>query len=99
MILDAGPVSVGIESTVLDMTAEPPLLLRPGGLSREALEDFLGEALNRPEAPSARSPGTRYRHYAPFVPVRIWEASPGVVPSRDSGRSRPERLQIGRAHV
>ena len=85
MILDAGPVSVGIESTVLDMTAEPPLLLRPGGLSREVLEDFLGVGLGCPEVPSARSPGTRYRHYAPFVPVRIWEGGPlpeGVDPGR-----------------
>lgn len=86
MILDAGPVSVGIESTVLDMTAEPPLLLRPGGLSREALEDFLGVALSRPEVPSARSPGTRYRHYAPFVPVRIWEEGAPLPEGVDPGR-------------
>lgn len=73
MILDAGPVSVGIESTVLDMTADPPLLLRPGGLPREVLEEFLGEALAFPDRPSARSPGTRYRHYAPLIPVWIWD--------------------------
>ncbi len=85
-ILDAGPVSVGIESTVLDMTAEPPLLLRPGGLSRELLEDFLGETLACPEAPSARSPGTRYRHYAPLVPVWIW----------DEGGPLPEGMEPGR---
>lgn len=73
MILDAGPVSVGIESTVVDMTADPPLLLRPGGMSREVLEGFLGVALAQPDNVSRRrSPGTRYRHYAPFVPVWIW---------------------------
>lgn len=85
MILDAGPVSVGIESTVLDMTTEPPLLLRPGGLSREVLEDFLGVGLGCPEVPSARSPGTRYRHYAPFVPVWIWEGGP-LPEGADPGR-------------
>lgn len=73
MILDAGPVSVGIESTVVDMTADPPLLLRPGGMSREVLENFLGVALAQPDdVGRRRSPGTRYRHYAPFVPVWIW---------------------------
>lgn len=73
MILDAGPVAVGIESTVLDVTVDPPLLLRPGGIAREVLEEFLGFSLGQPEMPSARSPGTRYRHYAPFVPVWIWD--------------------------
>lgn len=86
MILDAGPVLVGIESTVLDMTADPPSLLRPGGLSRELLEDFLGAPLRCPEVPSARSPGTRYRHYAPLVPLWIW----------DEGGPLPEGLDPGR---
>ena len=55
MILDAGPVTVGIESTVLDVTADPPLLLRPGGIAREVLEDFLG--LPRPRRPPGAPAG------------------------------------------
>ncbi|MBR1672319.1 MAG: threonylcarbamoyl-AMP synthase [Fretibacterium sp.] len=73
MILDSGPVRVGIESTVVDVSAERPLLLRPGGMSREALEGFLGVPLGVPDGQSKRrSPGTRYRHYAPVISVKVW---------------------------
>ena len=73
MILDGGPVSVGIESTVIDVSEELPLLLRPGGMPAEEIEAFLGEPLRRPDGRSSRrSPGTRYRHYAPTIPVRVW---------------------------
>lgn len=73
MILDGGPVSVGIESTVIDVSEEFPLLLRPGGMPAEEIEAFLGEPLRRPDGQSSRrSPGTRYRHYAPTIPVKVW---------------------------
>jgi L-threonylcarbamoyladenylate synthase len=42
MVLDGGATSVGVESTVLDVTREPPMILRPGGVSREALEAVIG---------------------------------------------------------
>ena len=75
LILDGGTVAVGIESTVIDVSTERPLLLRPGGMPVETLEEFLGEPLGRPDSRSKRrSPGTRYRHYAPRIPVRIWRA-------------------------
>lgn len=76
MLLDSGPVQVGLESTVLDLSSEKPTLLRPGGMPKEELEAFLGGSLSSPdksdEKSSRRSPGTRYRHYAPEVPVLIW---------------------------
>lgn len=73
MILDGGPVSVGIESTVIDVSEGLPLLLRPGGMPAEEIEAFLGEPLRHPDGRSSRrSPGTRYRHYAPTIPVRVW---------------------------
>ena len=74
MILDSGRVQVGIESTVIDIS-EPSrvLLLRPGGMPREALEKALNMKLEKPDSQSKkRSPGTRYRHYAPEIPVVIW---------------------------
>ena len=73
-ILDGGSVDIGIESTVIDLTNhEKPLMLRPGGMSREIIEHELGLTLTVPDTNSAkRSPGTRYRHYAPSIPVRIW---------------------------
>ncbi|GHV33607.1 threonylcarbamoyl-AMP synthase [Synergistales bacterium] len=74
MVLDAGSVDIGLESTVIDLTGEEVLLLRPGGLPAEKLEAFLGSPLKTPGADaSKRSPGTRYRHYAPDLDVRIWD--------------------------
>jgi L-threonylcarbamoyladenylate synthase len=78
LVLDAGSVEVGLESTVIDLTAREVFLLRPGGTPREILENFFGAPLRVPGAEdgsvSRRSPGTRYRHYAPVVPVHIWDA-------------------------
>jgi L-threonylcarbamoyladenylate synthase len=76
MILDGGPTQVGVESTVLDITGERAALLRPGGVSIEALEEFLCYRPFQPGADGAaarRSPGTRYRHYAPLVPLFLRE--------------------------
>lgn len=67
MVLDAGICSVGVESTVLDLTGEVPTILRPGGITKEQLEEVLGEvAVDRPSANQApKAPGMKYRHYAP----------------------------------
>jgi len=68
VVLDAGACTIGLESTVVDVSDGRPVLLRPGGISHEALEAVVGEVLT-PEhvetTDSRRSPGTRYRHYAP----------------------------------
>lgn len=67
LLLDAGVCSVGVESTVLDLTGEVPTILRPGGITKEQLEEVLGEvAVDRPsEAQPPKAPGMKYRHYAP----------------------------------
>lgn len=74
MIIDGGSVEVGIESTVIDITdPEKILMLRPGGMAREILEETLQKKLEVPDSQSKkRSPGTRYKHYAPDIPVFIW---------------------------
>ncbi|QIA26220.1 threonylcarbamoyl-AMP synthase [Thermaerobacter sp. PB12/4term] len=73
MLLDAGPVPVGVESTVLDVTAWPPRLLRPGGVPAEDLEAVLGVPLAAPPVvaggEAAPAPGMKYRHYAPEAPL------------------------------
>lgn len=77
LILDAGPCSVGVESTILDCTGESPVMLRPGGLPREAIEaalkgslaDRAAEGVANDDAPLA--PGMLASHYAPSVPVRL----------------------------
>ena len=75
MILDGGPCAVGVESTVLDLTADRPTLLRPGGATREAIEAAIGpialsEALPGGDA-ARKSPGQLASHYAPSRPVRL----------------------------
>lgn len=75
MIIDGGDTDAGIESTVIDVTnPEKILMLRPGGMPREFIEKVLNKKLEIPdEFSKKKSPGTRYRHYAPNIPVKIWE--------------------------
>jgi L-threonylcarbamoyladenylate synthase len=86
VILDGGPAGMGVESTVLDMTGEVPLILRPGGITRGRLRAVLGEValdatlLNSGEMPlKPRSPGMKYRHYAPSAPLVLVEGASGRV--------------------
>jgi L-threonylcarbamoyladenylate synthase len=74
LILDAGPTRVGLESTVLDVTCIPPVILRPGGITREAIEAVVGHVQEATSvAQRRRSPGTRYRHYSPRARVLLVE--------------------------
>ena len=83
-VLDAGPCAVGLESTVLDLAAGGPFLLRPGGVSVEAIEALIGP-VGRGITPGAaeatrtlRSPGLLVSHYAPLLPVRLNATSVGA---------------------
>ncbi|HXG42513.1 MAG TPA: L-threonylcarbamoyladenylate synthase [Dehalococcoidia bacterium] len=73
LVLDGGPCPVGVESTVVDITGPVPVVLRPGGLPKEAIEEALGRPVQLGAGPemARRSPGTRYRHYAPSAPLVI----------------------------
>jgi L-threonylcarbamoyladenylate synthase len=74
LVLDAGPTRIGLESTVLDVTYTPPVILRPGGISREAIEAVVGRVQEVVSVAQARrSPGTRYRHYSPNARVVLVE--------------------------
>lgn len=64
LILDGGPCSVGVESTIVDLSSGVPRLLRPGGISKEQLERTLGRAV-LPPAAEVRAPGMLESHYAP----------------------------------
>lgn len=74
-IIDAGPCRVGVESTVLDLSAEPPTVLRPGGVTREDLESVLGHVAETSggseNGEKPRSPGTKYTHYAPYAQMVV----------------------------
>jgi L-threonylcarbamoyladenylate synthase len=70
MILDGGRTPVGLESTVLDLSAETPVLLRPGGVTAEQLTDLLGPVA-APAGGRPKSPGMLASHYAPSLPLRL----------------------------
>lgn len=75
LVLQGGPCRVGVESTIVDLSAGTPRLLRPGGITREALEAVLGGHLEQGpgvlERPTA--PGQLASHYAPATPLRLLE--------------------------
>lgn len=75
MILDGGACPVGIESTVLDLSTEPPALLRPGAVTAAQIEAVIGAIRHDPVADTGsgprRSPGMLTRHYAPRTPLRL----------------------------
>ena len=84
-LVDGGPCTVGVESTILDLTCTPPRLLRPGGLPVEQIERLIGPiavdravnaALGEGERPKA--PGMKYRHYAPKAPVTVVTGAPAA---------------------
>lgn len=70
-ILDGGPCSVGVESTIVDLSGEVPILLRPGGVTSEAIESVLGRELARSVKPGTRAPGRLDQHYAPEARVEL----------------------------
>lgn len=74
-IVDGGATGVGVESTVVDCTGSLPIILRPGGITKDALEEVVGqvemdEALSN-EKTKPRAPGMKYKHYAPSAPLYL----------------------------
>ncbi len=77
LILDGGACPLGIESTIVDLTADAPRLLRPGSISRAAIEQALGAPLASiaiGDATAPRAPGRLLKHYAPRKPLELVEA-------------------------
>ena len=86
VILDGGPVGIGVESTIVDVTGEIPMLLRPGAITMEMLRETVGEveidpAIVGPMKADMRpkAPGMKYRHYAPKADLTLLEGETGDV--------------------
>lgn len=99
VVLDAGPTTVGIESTVVDLTQSPPRLLRPGGVSREALLALLphlADAQAYTGTAVRPSPGMIERHYAPRTPLRLFAAGllREALDTADAAARRGERVVV-----
>lgn len=79
-ILDGGMTGIGLESTVLDVTLDTPVILRPGGVTKERLEAVIGPvvepSLEQQKIESTpKAPGMKYTHYAPDAPVYLIDAN------------------------
>ncbi len=85
MIVDGGAVGIGLESTIIDLTCEPPQILRPGYITGEMLREVLGRvetdvAIIHPDSGQApKAPGMKYRHYAPKGELLVVEGDGDAV--------------------
>lgn len=82
LIIDGGSSQIGLESTVLDLTVSPPMILRPGGITKEQLEEVIGKVnidrsilLDRQADLKPKAPGMKYTHYSPDADVIIIEGN------------------------
>ena len=76
LIIDGGPTGLGLESSVVDFTVDPPVILRPGGVTAQMLRDQIGDiiepdTLQVDDANIPKAPGMKYAHYAPNAPVYL----------------------------
>jgi L-threonylcarbamoyladenylate synthase len=89
-VLDAGPTSIGVESTVVDLTVDPPQVLRPGGTPFEVLKKAVRRLELDPVATAEkalsieriRSPGLKHKHYAPNAQMFLVEGDVSAVASK-----------------
>ena len=97
-IVDGGATGVGVESTVIDCTSSTPVILRPGGISKEQIEAVIGEVGLDPALSDAtekpKAPGMKYRHYAPNAPLNLVDANRDGIQELINERKR-EGLKVG----
>ena len=89
MILDGGPVGIGIESTIIDLTESQPMVLRPGYITPQMLSDVLGEEviidpgiIAADDTRKPKAPGMKYKHYAPKADMLIVDGAQDAVTER-----------------
>lgn len=109
MIIDGGEVGIGFESTIVDMTEEVPVILRPGYITRQMLSDVVEDVILDPALMSAaqdvapKAPGMKYRHYAPRAQMTVFRGEiPAVTKAInqlvgqmiETGECTPEQIGI-----
>jgi L-threonylcarbamoyladenylate synthase len=75
LILDGGPCDVGVESTIVDLSRDAPVLLRPGGIDARRIAEVLGVAPGGRDAQAPRAPGTLAAHYAPHTALELVDSA------------------------
>ncbi|OKI88937.1 translation factor Sua5 [Streptomyces sp. CB02058] len=92
-VLDGGSCQVGVESTIVDVTGEMPSILRPGGVTREDLEEVLGHPVAVPSTSGVRVPGQHPSHYAPRARVVLVEPEE-VVAEAETAREAGHQVGV-----
>lgn len=107
MIVDGGPVGIGVESTIIDVSGDEPLVLRPGAVTQEMASAVLGREIHLDPAIAAgpmradvrpRAPGMKYRHYAPKADLTLVEGEMNAVAetiNRLAGEKLREGFRVG----
>ena len=104
MIIDGGQVQIGLESTIVDFTGDVPVVLRPGYISLEMLQEVLGDVrmdkglLITDSSVRPKAPGMKYRHYAPKAELAVVEGEENEVVDAINGyaaRAKAEGKQVG----
>lgn len=105
MILDGGSVGIGIESTIIDLTEKVPMILRPGYITKEMLEEVLGEEVRidpgiiaADSTKKPKAPGMKYKHYAPKADLVLVEGEQEAVVAKINALVREKQaagLKVG----
>lgn len=99
MILDGGAVGIGIESTIIDLTEKVPMILRPGYITKEMLEEVLGEEVRidpgiiaADSTKKPKAPGMKYKHYAPKADLVLVEGEQEAVVAKINALVREKQV-------
>ncbi|MBR6257123.1 MAG: threonylcarbamoyl-AMP synthase [Lachnospiraceae bacterium] len=101
MIIDGGEVGIGIESTIVDLSGDVPMILRPGYVTRDMLERVIGTVetdptlMKKTEGGRPKAPGMRYRHYAPKGDMQIFAGEMSSVAETINKRVRQSSRRCG----
>ncbi|WP_270180639.1 L-threonylcarbamoyladenylate synthase [Alkalihalobacillus sp. CinArs1] len=97
-VVDGGATGVGLESTVVDCSGDTITILRPGGITKEQLEEVVGHVEIDPaltdESHKPKSPGVKYKHYAPSAPVTLVDGTSSFLQAIVDKR-RKQGLKVG----
>lgn len=105
VIVDGGAVGIGVESTIVDLSEDTPMILRPGFINQEMLEKVIGKVEMDPAVSGAdvkgtpKAPGMKYRHYAPRAQMVIVEGDRDKVIDYINGKIKEEKAKGNLAGV
>lgn len=94
MVIDGGDVGIGFESTIIDMVQMTPVILRPGYITKEMIEEVIGDVVVDPgispdnKDAKPKAPGMKYRHYAPKSPMAVYDGPKDMVINRINAMAR-----------